>query len=64
MKKEIFVINLRGEKEPFSFQKVYQSARNVGASKELAFEIAKKLKKKFLTEFQLLKFLTEFLSFC
>ena len=43
MKKEIFVVNLRGEKEPFSFQKVYQSARRVGASKELAFEIAKKI---------------------
>jgi hypothetical protein len=43
MKKEIFVINLRGEKEPFSFQKVYQSARNVGASKELALKIAKEI---------------------
>jgi hypothetical protein len=45
MKKEIFVINLRGEKEPFSFQKVYQSARNVGASKELALKIAKEIEK-------------------
>jgi hypothetical protein len=45
MQKEIFIINLRGEKEPFSFQKVYQSARNVGASKELAIEIAKKIEK-------------------
>jgi 2-phosphoglycerate kinase len=43
MEKEIFVLNSKGEKEPFSFQKVYQSARNVGASKELAFEIAKKI---------------------
>jgi len=40
MKKEIFVINLRGEKEPFSFRKVYQSARNVGAPKEVALKIA------------------------
>jgi hypothetical protein len=45
MKKEIFVINLRGEKEPFSFQKVYQSARNVGASKEVALKIAKEIEK-------------------
>jgi hypothetical protein len=45
MKKEIFVINLKGEKEPFSFQKVYQSARNVGASKELALKIAKEIEK-------------------
>ena len=42
---EIYVINLRGEKEPFSFQKVYQSARNVGASKELAMKIAKEIEK-------------------
>jgi hypothetical protein len=45
MEKEIFVINLRGEKEPFSFQKVYQSARNVGASKEVALKIAKEIEK-------------------
>jgi hypothetical protein len=45
MKKEVFVINLRGEKEPFSFQKVYQSARNVGASKEVALKIAKEIEK-------------------
>jgi hypothetical protein len=45
MKKEIYVINLRGEREPFSFKKTYQSARNVGASKELAFEIAKEIER-------------------
>jgi hypothetical protein len=45
MKKEIFVINLRGEREQFSLRKVYQSARNAGASKELAFEIAKEIEK-------------------
>jgi hypothetical protein len=45
MEKEIFVINLRGEKEPFSFQKVYQSARNVGASHEVALKIAKEIEK-------------------
>ena len=45
MKKEIYVINLRGEKEPFSFQKVYRSARNAGASKEVALKIAKEIEK-------------------
>lgn len=43
--KKIFVINSRGEKEPFSFHKIYQSARRVGASKKLAFEIAKTIEK-------------------
>lgn len=32
----LYVINSRGEKELFSFQKVYESAMRVGASKELA----------------------------
>jgi hypothetical protein len=45
MKKEIFVVNLRGEKEPFSFEKVYRSARNVGASKEVAIAIAKEIER-------------------
>jgi len=45
MREEIYVINLRGEKENFSFRKVYNSARNVGASKELALEIASKIEK-------------------
>lgn len=45
MNKKIYVINLRGEKEPFSFKKVYQSARNCGASKEMAFEIASQIEK-------------------
>ena len=45
MKKEIYVLNLRGEKEPFSFKKTYQSARNVGASKELAIAIAKEIER-------------------
>lgn len=43
MSKEIYVINLRGEIEPFSFKKVFQSARNCGASKELAFKIASQI---------------------
>ncbi|MBC7074371.1 restriction endonuclease, partial [Candidatus Parcubacteria bacterium] len=37
---KIFVINQRGEREPFSFRKVYQSARKCGASKETALKIA------------------------
>jgi hypothetical protein len=45
MENKIYVVNLRGEKEPFSFRKVYQSARNAGASKELALEIAKEIEK-------------------
>lgn len=36
----LHVINLRGEREPFSFKKVYNSARRVGASKKTAKEIA------------------------
>ena len=41
-----FVIKFNGEKEPFSAKKVYRSARRVGASKKLAEEISKKVKKK------------------
>lgn len=40
-----YIINARGEKEPFSYQKVYRSARRVGASKKLAREIAQKIEK-------------------
>ncbi|MDP2930396.1 MAG: ATPase, partial [bacterium] len=40
MTRASYVINSRGEKEPFSFGKVYGSARKVGASKKLAREIA------------------------
>jgi len=35
----ISIINLRGEKEPFSPKKVFESARRAGASKELARRI-------------------------
>lgn len=45
-KKNIKVQNLEGEKEPFSSQKVYRSARNAGASKKLAKEITEKIEKK------------------
>jgi len=40
-----YVINLQGKKEPFSFQKVYRSARRVGASKKVAQKIADSIKK-------------------
>ncbi len=45
MKNNLKVENLEGELEPFSSQKVYQSARNAGASKELAKNITKKIEK-------------------
>lgn len=38
--KRHYVINFRGEKEPFSFRKVYQSAKRAGASDALAKEAA------------------------
>jgi hypothetical protein len=38
--KEFYVINLRGEKEPFSLKKVFRSARRAGASEKLAKDIA------------------------
>lgn len=41
--KGIFVINLKGEKELFSYKKVFQSARRAGASSALAKEIAGKI---------------------
>lgn len=42
---QLYVINSRGEKELFSFRKVYQSAKRIGASKSLAEEIAKTIQK-------------------
>lgn len=46
MAKKIYVINARGEREPFSFNKVYQSARRVGASDALAQDIAQDIERK------------------
>lgn len=43
--KNIYVFNSQGEKELFSFKKVYQSARRVGAPDVLAEEIARKIEK-------------------
>jgi len=40
VRKSYYVINLRGEEEPFSFNKVYQSAKRAGASESLARRIA------------------------
>jgi len=42
---KIKVVNLRGIEEPFSFKKVYRSARNAGATREIAFEIARQIEK-------------------
>jgi len=44
--KDFFVINLSGEKEPFSFQKVMMSAKRAGASGRLAEKIAKEIQRK------------------
>lgn len=44
--KKTKVENLEGEKEPFSSEKVYLSAKNAGASKELAEEVARRIEKK------------------
>ncbi len=45
MKEKIQVVNSKGEKEPFSFKKIYLAARNCGAPKKLAFEIASQIKR-------------------
>jgi len=42
----MYVINSRGEQEPFSLQKVEQSARRVGANLKLAKGIAQQIKRK------------------
>jgi len=39
----MYVINLKGEKEPYSSVKVFQSAKRAGASSVLAKEISKKI---------------------
>lgn len=42
--KRFFIINSRGEKEPFSWRKIYLSAQRVGAPKPLARKIADEIK--------------------
>ena len=43
--KELYVINSNGEKEPFSFRKVYRSLIRSGTSRVLAKEIAKRIER-------------------
>ena len=43
MSKEITVVKLNGEKEPFSSKKVFGSARRAGASEKLAEKITKRI---------------------
>lgn len=50
MPKKIYITNSRGEREPFSLRKVYNSARSVGASKELASKIAFKIQEEVFPE--------------
>lgn len=40
MKKKVTVVKSSGEEEPFSWQSVYDSARQVGATRDVAVEIA------------------------
>jgi hypothetical protein len=42
---EIDIVNFRGEKEPFSWQKVYLSAKRAGAADNLARKIADEIQK-------------------
>lgn len=42
---KLYVINSVGKKEPFSYQKVYNSAKRAGASEKLAHDIAAVIKK-------------------
>jgi len=43
--KSVYVLNARGEREPFSYQKVVRSAKRAGASKDLAEKIGKDIEK-------------------
>lgn len=45
MEEHLYIVNIRGEKKPFSIRKVEQSAKRAGASKELAREIAVTIQK-------------------
>jgi len=45
MREEIFVVNSNGEKERFSFRKVYRSALRAGAPRKLAQQIAENVEK-------------------
>ena len=41
MSNKIYIINARGEQEPFSYTKVYRSAKRAGADEKLARQIAR-----------------------
>ncbi len=41
--KKVYVVNSKGEQEPFSFQKVYRSCKKSGAPNDLAKKIAEKI---------------------
>lgn len=45
LKKSLYVINSENERKPFSFWKIYRSARRAGASKDLAQKIASIIQK-------------------
>ncbi|MGB9598719.1 MAG: ATP cone domain-containing protein, partial [Minisyncoccales bacterium] len=45
MKKAIFVINSKGEREPFSKEKVFWSVKRAGGSEERAKEILQLIEK-------------------
>jgi hypothetical protein len=51
----IYVINAKGERELFSSQKVYKSARSVGASSELANKITSVIEKEIYPEIKTLE---------
>ena len=62
---KIYVINAQGKREPFSFRKVYRSARRAGASKELAYDIASQIQREAypgISTFEIFKRLKTLLS--
>lgn len=62
---KLYVINSRGEREPFSIKKVYRGISHTGAKKELAKKIAKIIQKEVfpgITTFEIAKKIKEILS--
>ncbi len=57
------IINAKGEKEPFSPRKVYQSAKRAGASKDQAEKIVKEVEKKLYPDKPTSKIFSEVKSF-
>jgi len=61
----MFIINSRGEQEPFSLQKVERSAKRVGADLKLAKQIAKKVEQKIyngIPTFEIFKIVKDLLN--